>query len=142
MKIFLKILPFLIMIGSFIYLSCNNKIEDCYAYDYSDCNSVRPNTGTMVIHLTIKDDSSAIPVKIFRGKFEDNDLFLADTLTDGLWRVDLPLDQYYSVAAYYKKEGKYFIAIDGEKIVLKSVVKCDSTCYSVKQAEVDVRLKY
>jgi hypothetical protein len=124
------------------FFCCKNKTTDCEGYDYSGCQTTRPVKGTLVIKLTINEQNPAVHVKIFRGKFEQNDLIREDTLTDELWRPVLPVDEYYTVAAYYKAGGKTIIAIDGDKIKLKSAVKCDSTCYSVKDGKVDVKLKY
>lgn len=121
--------------------SCKNKLVDCESYDYSGCNTVKPPEGKLGIKLTINVQNPAVRVKIFKGDFEDNNVIMDSILKTNSWDAGLPMNQYYSVAAYYKVDGKTVIAIDGDRIKLSSSVNCDSTCYTLKNGKADVRLK-
>lgn len=122
---------------------CTSEVKDCYTYDYSDCNTIEPQSGTMVIKLTINDENPNVIVQVFKGDFDSPDrvLMKTDTLDDELWRVDLPTGRFYSVAAWYKVNGKTLVAIDGDELKIKANVVCDSTCYEVKDGHADVKLR-
>ncbi|MEI7596096.1 MAG: hypothetical protein WCK02_10140 [Bacteroidota bacterium] len=127
---------------SLIAIACNSvSQEDCTNYDYSDCNTIAPDSGLLNINLTINGENSKVPIAIYKGKYENGNKISEDTLTVSTASYSLPVNNYYSVRAKYKSQNKIIFAIDGGEITVKKNYICDSTCWSVKSANADVRLK-
>jgi len=128
----------------FIILSCNDNSDDsvdCSTYNYSDCNTREPFDGRIYINLSINSENPAVPITIYKGKLEENDVVLMDTATANKYDTLLPIDNYYTVTAKYKKGNTTIIAVDGGKISKSKTKTCDSICWSVKTASVNVKLK-
>ena len=134
----------LFILGS-VLISCKdtttNNTVDCSTYDYSDCNSIQPFEGNMHVKLSINSENPAVPLTIYRGKLEDNVVFLRDTVSESIYDTMLPVDNFYTVTAKYSKGSSTIIAVDGDKISSSNTVTCDSTCWSVKSGSVNVKLK-
>lgn len=116
--------------------------EECYDYDYSDCNTVEPLEGAIIIDLTINKDNPEVEIIVFNGKPEYLDTFTVETVTNPQFQVIVPLNAYYSAKAKYKVDDNIIYASDGDKIKSISSAVCDSTCWSVSGGRIDVRLKY
>jgi hypothetical protein len=126
------------------FLSCRTVIsdEDCATYDYSDCNASEPSVGLLKADLTINNDNPYVLISVYRGRLEADDLLYTDTVREVEYSVYLELDYYYTVTAEYKSGEKTIIAVGGDEVRKTSEVICDSTCWSVREGNVDVRLKY
>lgn len=119
-----------------------NNDEDCQPAPLS-CIDVRPTTGQLVIRSTINGKNLQVPIAVFRGDFEKNDLVLRDTLTGSGVTYVLPVDRYYSVVAeYIQSDGDTVIAIDGDDISVDVDEYCDRDCYDVDEGRIDVRLLF
>lgn len=136
------------LIISLILLACNDPYEngdiDCSSYDYSDCLTSEPYDGRMYIKLTINDENKNVPIAIFKGNLEDNDLILRDTVVKAYYDTLLPLDDkkvFYTVTATYLQNGAKIIAVDGDNISKSHSNICDSVCWNVNTGSVNVRLK-
>ena len=140
------ILP-LIVVSFFIALllvSCfkelSNDDVDCSTYDYSDCNTIEPDKAKLSVKLTINTENQSVPITIYSGKFEDNNIFLVDTVAKDNYDTLLPIG-YYTVAAKYIKGSDTILAMDGAKTSKSKNVTCDSTCWKVTSADFNVKLK-
>jgi hypothetical protein len=135
------ILILVLMPMAFLLFSCvdNTNDEDC-AYD--DCTTLYPTHGTMTVKVNFDANNSEIPIQIFSGYYDTGELIRDDTLYAEKKDFVLPSGIYYTVAAKYKTTGSDIIVIDGEKIDVNSRKECDSTCYSVTDATVNVKLQY
>jgi len=126
---------------SFILFSCNSKIEDCENYTY-DCNTLEPYEWEMNISVTINPQNRQVPIWIYEGKYNDTShLVYTDTLSISTTSVYLPLNKYYYTKAKYMVNGHIVYAIDGVFFKKYSRTVCDSTCWYIKNSEMDVRLK-
>ncbi len=124
---------------AFIIVACNTESStDC---DYSDCNTYRPEEGLVHLQVSNTDANRDIPIIIYRGRIDAKDTVLIDTIRTGGKDYYLPVDQYYSARAEYQKDGNKWYVVDGDQLKLKSNVVCDSTCYEVKDINLDLRLK-
>lgn len=127
------------------FWSCNtddsNDSIDCSSYDYSNCNTFEPYDGRFYVKLTINSENQAVPITIYRGKLEDNNVILRDTVITEKYDTLLPIDNYYTVTASYIKGLESIIAVDGDKVTKSKTKTCDSTCWSVKTGSVNLRLK-
>ena len=126
-----------------VIISCNRPVEpdDCSTYDYSNCNTIEPSFGDVVVFVTVNKTITSVPICVYKGKIDENIILLRDTLTMELERYELPVNEYYSVAAYYNIDGRKICAVSGGKLSMKGYQICDSICYVVKEPIVNVRLK-
>jgi len=131
----------IVLIISFILLSCNTKKEDCENYTY-DCNTFEPYEWQMDIEVTINNQNRNVPIWIYEGKYNDTShLVYTDTLSISTTSVYLPLNKYYYTKAKYVVSGKNVYAIDGVFFKKYSRTVCDSNCWYIKNNKMDVRLK-
>ena len=82
-----------------------------------------------------------MPIAVYSGKLNDNNIIFRDTLSVSSFDTLLTVNNYYTVTAKYKKNGSTIIAVDGDEITKSKTVTCDSTCWSVKTGNANVRLK-
>ncbi len=54
--------------------------EDCLNYDYTDCNTSEPSVVPLHIKLSINSENPVVPITIFRGKLENNNIGLMDKI--------------------------------------------------------------
>lgn len=115
--------------------------EDCTPAPF-DCLDERPSEGHLVVLSSIGTGGAGVPIWVFRGDFEHDELLLTDTLNGTSASYVLPADQYYSVVALYvRANGDTVVAIDGDDIDVDYDDYCGGVrCYTVDDGEVDVRL--
>jgi len=124
-------------------LSCGKyAFVDCETYDFNDCIFDRPETGELTVLVSQGEDGHGVPVIIWAGTWPSQDTVDTDTITSEEKTYFLPTDRTYSVTAYYIRDGKQIIAVDGDDIDALSYDVCDEVCWDVKNARADVRLKY
>jgi hypothetical protein len=138
------------LIFSFIILgllSCGDEylLDDV---DCSECYVPKPEFGPVTVEITLNAENSRIPIKIFKGKYEEkflNDFSSAvhvDTISQSSFEVDLKVNEYYSVAAEYIKDGKKTIVVDGDRLKLYKVSdSCDEVCWIFRGGEIDATIK-
>lgn len=123
-------------------LTDESNSEDCQPAP-PGCIDVRPTEGQLIIRVSINGRNLQVPIAVFRGDFEKNDLVLLDALTGSGATYQLPVDQYYSVVAeYIQKDGDTVIAIDGDDVSVDRDDYCDKDCYDVDEGNIDVRLLF
>jgi hypothetical protein len=143
----LKKLPLLFSFVALGLLSCGDE----YFFDdvnCSECYTPKPDFGPVKVEITINAENSRVPVKIFKGKYEEkylNDFSSAvhiDTISQSSFEVDLKVNEYYSIAAEYIKNGKKTIVVDGDKLKIYKVSdNCDEVCWIFRGGEIDATLK-
>ena len=134
----------LLLVGLVVFItSCKETQDtvDCSTYDYSDCQTKEPFVANFHIKLTINSDNPSVPVTVFYGKLEDNNVYFRDTLKTESLDTLLPIGNYYTVAAKYKVGSTTVTAVDGDKISKSHVTTCDSICWSVVSGTTNVKLK-
>lgn len=128
-------------------LSCGDEymLDDV---DCSECYVPKPEFGSVNVNITINAENNRVPVKIFKGKYEEKYLkdfssaVHIDTISQSSFVVDLKVNEYYSVVAEYTKDGKKTLVVDGDKLkIYKISDNCDEVCWIFKGGEVDVTLK-
>ena len=134
----------LLSIGLFLFVfqSCE---EDYYwgEVDCEYCYQVKPEFGDLQVDITINAENRAVPLVIYKGEFDEGIIEYIDTATSESYSLDVPINEFYSVAAEYFVDGKRIIAIDGDRIKTGKVVgSCDKTCWIIEGGFIDVRLKY
>lgn len=152
----LKYIPFRRLLRKWPLISCFVMLAllscgDEYIFDdvdCADCYTPKPDAGPVSITVTINSQNSKVPIKIFKGKYEEryrtnyDDAVVIDTVRGNKYSVDLDVNEYYSVEAEYNKDGSKVLVIDGDKLkVLKVSDQCEDVCWIYKGGNIDVTLK-
>ncbi|OQX81036.1 MAG: hypothetical protein B6D61_01185 [Bacteroidetes bacterium 4484_249] len=133
----------IILIFLLVNTSCErHEPSDLNTFDCSTCYQDRPEMGRLTVALSINSENPFVPLVIYRGNFENNDIEYIDTSWSEDYWVEVPVDKYYSVTAKYKDGNKTVIAVDGDKLELEYTSEdCDLPCYYYKGGYIDVRLR-
>jgi hypothetical protein len=136
-------------ISLLLFTTCGKEYLFATKDDCNNCISPRPYYGPINIRLSQRATTDTILVKVFKGKFtekmlrdNENIIYSAKT-TDGSLDVDVPLDEYYSVVAEYKVDGKTYYVVDGDKIKSYSIEStCETDCWIIRGGKINCRLKF
>jgi hypothetical protein len=124
-------------------ISCERDVPSKLAgVDCNDCDNVRPEEGKLLVTLTINDENPYVPLVIYRGNIEDNNIEYVDTSYSTDYWVIVPVDNYYSITAEYKSGDKTIFAVDGDEFKIKYTdTDCSYPCYYFYGGYYDVQLK-
>lgn len=107
-----------------------------------DCYDEKPLEGELKVKVNIRDTTNPVQVSVYQGKFDEQNLLFSELIIDNEITYFLPVNSYYSASAEYEDSGKIILVIDGGKISVKKINNDDgSTCWSLKNVELDLRLK-
>jgi hypothetical protein len=113
---------------------------------FVDCNSCaidEPVDGEINISLTINDLNQSVPITVYNGKFEYNNIYYTDTVKTSSLVVIYPVNQYFSVTAKYKSGTKTIIAVSGGELkTKKNSGSCQNDCWTISNGDIDVKLRY
>lgn len=135
MKLYKYILFICITCSVFLLSNCNKDTDDCDPDAY--CDTLPYDSGYVNIQSSYK--GQGIPIIVYNGYVEDNDVLFYDTMWDVEYSYWLPLDKRYSVEAYYYESNKTIIALDGAKIKQASFWNCGEECYEESEITLDVK---
>lgn len=117
-------------------VSCDALNVNC-----DECYTDEPIEASMQISLGANNRQEATQLFIYQGKLEDNILIHTDTTVENSYSLTVNLNQYYTVKAIYKINGKSYIAIDGGDFDTKLITdNCEYDCYIIKGGKYDVKL--
>ncbi len=132
----------------FFVSACDNsdlKITDeeneCENPDYNDCNTKEPFRDSLHIQVTINEENEKVKITVYEGDIENGVVVNQIESTETDIFIDVLLNSEYSAAARYISGNDTIIAIDGTEIEKTSETYCDSTCWSIKGEDIDLRLK-
>jgi|WetSurMetagenome_2_1015567.scaffolds.fasta_scaffold00375_22 hypothetical protein len=110
----------------------------------NDCVSDPNGNCKLIIHLSlIGDNHSNIPVKIYEGPVENNNLLFETSMYLDYGEFTVMPDKEYTVTASYNIGGKKYIAVDSTRPkIMYDDSSCDVPCYYVYDNEINLRLKY
>lgn len=110
----------------------------------ADCWVYEPDSFKLSVDLTIIENIyDSVYLQFYKGNIESGKLSWEGEVFTPLFYHLVPVNEYYSVKAYYRKEGKTIIAIDGDRMVSRFITDaCDEDCWIVKGGYLDVELKY
>lgn len=107
-----------------------------------ECYTDKPGNADLVIDLTINYKYPAVPVVVYNGDVEGNDIVLIDTAISTPYYVYVPVNRKYSVKVEYRTNDEVIFAVDGTNLKVLTVTDaCDASCYVVENESMDVRLK-
>lgn len=94
------------------------------------------------VRVTINSENPYVPLQIYVGNIEGNQVDWVDTTEKKDYWVDVKPDRYYSVRAKYKSGTKTIYAVDGDKVNLNYTTSdCSQNCYYQTGGYIDVQLK-
>lgn len=132
----LSIISVLVVIAVFSCTKYNSNTDctpssDCYPYPW--------DSGYVYVNVSYPGSGPGIPVILYEGYAEDQNILWADTVyTDELifW---VPTRTRYAVEAYYSYGGQTIVALDGKKLNEESYNDCGETCYEESSITLDVK---
>ncbi len=131
---------FILVLAVFPYSCDNDYIYD--STDCADCLSIEPYEADLHIKVSLNDENRRIPVVVLRGKLENHDTLLADTISTETGYINVPLNQYYTVVATYYSGNTIIKAVDGDEIKKNNISNIwGDVCWVVKGGIIDVRRK-
>jgi len=108
-----------------------------------DCYNIKPVEGILEIKMTYNEEDIGIPLVIYKGDFEDNQVEWVDTSYEAKYDIWVPVNQYYSVRVEYLNGNDTIYVFDGDAVrIIKESTECDEVCWRPRDGKVDVRLKY
>ncbi len=120
--------------------SCNKFLG--LTVDCDDCWGFRPDSADLIINLTINSSHPEVPIVVYRGNIESRQVDWIDTVRETPFYLKSAIDQYYSVTAEYKVDGKTIIAVDGDEMKAKDATSsCEFECWIVTDGDFRVDLK-
>ncbi len=134
----------ILLTGIFLSLSCERDIPyGSGSVDCNDCYTTRPEWGPLNVKMTINEENQFVPLVVYRGNFNDNNIEYVDTSYWEDYWVDVPVDKEYSIVAKYKKDGGTINVVDESKLTVKYTSSdCADPCYYFSGGYMDVRLRY
>ena len=111
-------------------------------FNCADCYQSKPVDVELHVFVTLNSENPYVPLTIYVGDFDDNQIELVDTTYNTSYLVLVRPGRYYSVRAEYKDGTKTIFAIDGDNVKLReNTSDCDAPCYYQVGGYIDVRLK-
>ncbi len=140
MKVNSHIKALLVFVIIILAFACNEYMG--ITVDCDDCWGFKPDSADLLIYLTVNQDHPEVPIVIYRGNFEDGEVDFLDTARSSTYTLYSAIDQYYSVTAEYKVDGKTIIAVDGDVMKAKDASSsCEFECWIIIDGEFSLQLK-
>jgi len=136
MKSIIKILSLLLLV---VCMSC----EEFRLFDCSNCLDTRPLE--VFIDVRLKpgfETGESYHVQVFRGKIEDNIIIRDRIVSESFNFRGIPDQEYSAVATVILDGVEYNITDSARPELVDRSDYCESTCYMVKNKEIDLRIKY
>ena len=131
----------MVMLGIAFAGSCEEYLGS--SVDCSECFWDKPDSADLIIHLTLDRNHPEVPIVVYRGNVEGRIVDWVDTARETPYYLYSALNQFYSVAAEYKVDGKTIVAIDGDELKAKHVSgACDYDCWIVTGGILKAELKF
>jgi hypothetical protein len=105
--------------------------NDCYPYEI--------DSGYVTVNVTYNANGAGVPVALYEGYVEDNNLIWYDTVYEESFSFWLPTKKRYAAEAYYYVGGPTTVALDGKKLKEKSYDDCGVTCYEINEIFLDLK---
>ena len=128
----------LCVVATISFFSCNKYAsEDCIPSD--DCYPYEIDSGYVTLNVTYKEGGAGVPVTLYNGYVEDNDIVWHDTIHQESVSFWLPTKKRYAAEAYYVVGGPTTVALDGKKLKEESYDDCGETCYEINEIFLDLK---
>jgi hypothetical protein len=109
----------------------------------AECFINEPDSFELEVSLSIGMEYDSVYLQFYEGNVESGDLSWEGEVFTPTFYHAVPINEFYSVKATYRKEGKTLIAIDGDRMVSRYIADaCDTDCWIIKGGILNVELKY
>ncbi len=130
----------LLLVSTFISSCSDTSLVDV---NCDECISYKPDVGELYIDVTINEEYPEVAVIVFKGRIENMDTLLTDTIYEERGYIDVPLNNYYSVMAEYHSGNDLIRAVDGDDFETYKVEnECEGICWIIRGGIYNVKLKY
>ena len=126
----------LILFSVLLFASCLRNTDECDTSKYCEPFPIDSNW----INLDLTVQSAGVPIIIYDGNLEDENIVLKDTMYANEISYYLPTDVVYTIEAYYRSGPNTIIAVDSKKLKRDSYVNCNETCYESEEITLDLEL--
>ncbi len=117
--------------------SCLKQDDDCTVS--SDCYTSKIDSGDVKIRITYEQGQNGVPVILYDGYAEDNDIIWQDTVYQSEVILYMPVGKRYAAEAYYHGTNQTIVALDGKKLKDNKHKECGTTCYDFPTTSLDCR---
>lgn len=138
MKYSILIITFILLLIGF---SCE---EDPFVFDVNcdECYINEPDSADLIVDITINEENPFVPLVFYRGDVEEENIEWIDTAYSETLYLYSPVNEYYSIKAFYKSGNQTIIAVDGDRMKTSMVSDvCNYDCWVIRGGVLDVRLK-
>ena len=129
----------IVIIIAFHSCSAENLIE----FNCEECYIDKPLYTTAQANLTINHENQEIPITIYRGSPDSNEIVFSDTITDKTLWIDIENQVEYTFVARYTRNGRTHYVTNTLKTRVDFYPEsCSDPCYFVTNKMVNLRVKY
>ena len=107
----------------------------------ADCDEVRPTTGQLQVLVTISTEFRTVPVTIFDGDIDRNNILIEDNLARGSFSWDVTSERDYSATAMYVIGADTVLAVGSTRVSPSSEEFDDATCFDGASGTIDLQLR-
>jgi hypothetical protein len=131
----------LLVVFALVQLSCERQPPTDSGFDCAYCYQDPPQDGPLLVKVSINSENLFVPITIYIGNIEDNNIEYTDTTWAADYWIDVPVNKYYSVAAKYISGADTIVSVDGDNFkIRKNTNDCDEDCWYYVGGFFDVRL--
>ena len=127
----------LALTSSLLLIGCTDSENQGYAP--WGCKRVAPETGFVVLRVTISDAQSQVPVTVYKGDYEENVVVLRDTLDTSQKELEMSVEIEYTFLASYFRGADTLSVLGSATLDVESDEYADATCYYVETDHIDLR---
>jgi hypothetical protein len=121
---------------AFIVSGCFKEEDGCDPNRYCDTVPIDSNW----VHVNLTEQSTGVPIVIYNGNLENNNVIMRDTLYTNTVDYFLPVEVVYTIEAYYRSGPNTIIAVDSQKLEEETFRNCGETCYENSEITLDLVL--
>lgn len=139
-----KFISKIVIISTFTFIihvfSCEQN-PFIFDVDCDECYFEKPDSADLIVDITINEENPYVPLIFYKGDVEDGNIEWIDTAYSETLYLYSPVDQFYSIKAFYKSGDQTIISVDGDKLKTTQVSDvCDYDCWVIRGGILDVRL--
>lgn len=133
---------FSVLIAFILVFSCEG--GSSLEVNCGECFVNEPDSFELEVSLSIDyADYDSVYLEFYKGNVESGELSWEGICYTPIFYHRVPVDEFYSVKATYRKNDKIIIAIDGDRMVSRYIADaCDTDCWIIKGGILNAELKY
>jgi hypothetical protein len=110
----------------------------------NECYSPKPDSAQLILHITLNNQFSSIPVVIYKGNIDTGLLIdTFDCYTDPVNDIWVEADNKYSAKAIYGTAKDTIMVVDGTEMKFQKVTgQCNSDCWVINGNELNLKLAF